>query len=1216
MTFVIEPDTGDPELVASEPSLRLVGDEGGSPVLGALGVSASDSSSATLTVTSDASWLSAATTGSTPADLNITADPGGLMPGAHQGMVRVTAEGYEPASIPVTLIVNATQPCNGADVCLVDPVDAAQAFGREIVVVAVSPSISAVSVELTAGGTPVGTEPVLNGSAVFDWDSTLSSDGTVSLVATAIDASATEVGATSTNVEVVNDTTGTVDRTMIDYSTGLITADQFIPTALAAVTAGEVDDRYQSTNDFLLGQAYDPDAPVSGTQLGLTILSAWDEMSPEAQAQLAALGTPVGPLTGSPTGSNPNLPSDCRDDGEFYAAFGPWAGLTDSAAKGFRCVTVYDHATVYWNAEFDWETVGSVTYHMDPIPNPELDSDETVGGPDYIDAIGIQINLAWEFYDDLGYQQPVSVPVYVHSMPLVGTTPAMVLPSLSSVPGSTPFMQFQNNLNWDGTSLPRQALARHEQFHVAQIDTMNEGAGVGSRQSIRWWMEATANWAAHQSISSNWTDAQGNPIQAYGVDDGSGHRYAKAIPRVLRNEPSKSIVADRTGPVSLLPLPPASYSYGSFILAEWFDENLSFGSGGGDGYDAIYRTFVLAQDHSITAQQAIRAVVDDQAGKSLVTALADYAVDNYLMDEQHVDSTHPGYQDPHASSWAVLLDDQRPYRTTIPLESGQWVDETTAESYSVDGLYVKGLEQGGAQYVELTRTNAGEAGIFEITVGNTPDVQYRAMRVNAGVSASPELCTGASDVTELTPGDSYVFEVDPSCSTVALVSTYADFGSSTREVSWHAAYYTASGFGVSIEAPTELTVGETYLENPFEVTVTVSNILAAPRSNVPVTLELPPGLRTSEPTRKAIPSIAATSSETLTWQVTAERQPTDLHVEIRALVGDSQDPDAEATWSILLPGYDVAVEGLYVVGADNHVYRYNNVVGLDSWTDITPSEDVGLVRSVKVVGDDLYATTTRIADLFSPEIAEIWRWDGGNNWTRVFDISAEVGGAISSHSIHRLGTDLLAVVGWQDATAGDNETQIWAIEDPAPVKLGALQDRLPVGEVGVTNVSGEERIVWHDGTDWWEYDDTLLTVQGSHAGAVGAVRDYETLPTGGVFAAVADGPLVTSADGSDWSGAAVSVPGSDGTGLAVVGGELYVSSSTPGGTAATHFGVVRNGVYEPIFSDYAKFVIDDIDGGDAAVFMAGVHDERGPLVAMSEGSTDSVFRYELWRQHP
>ncbi len=480
---------------------------------------------------------------------------------------------------------------------IVSPAPGAVVFDTEPVIVDVD-STTAVSVDLEVDSVVVASSPINAVTVSLSWDTTGSVDGGVVLRAVVRDAQGTQLDAVSIDVVVANDDLSTMDRILVDYGQGRIDADMFVESGFAALQGSGVETRYQSTSTGLFGEPADPDADGEATQIALSLLAAWPNMSPEAQARISSMGTVGGPISGTTipaaaaqqqsaqVQSQSSVTPDCLGPTQVYTFLEGVYSLTSATAKTFECRTVFEHSVVYWNHNGGtfWSDNGT-KLRKDRLET-QIDLDNN-GIPDQIDLIGEQQDEAWAVYKDLGYEQPDSVNIYVHDMGYAGANvSALVLPT---------FVQYDSRLNQPGEQPLNDTLARHEQFHVAQFDTLNvsypEAAVLPG--SVRWWMEATANWAAHQV----------NEAAGAGTGD-----YSAELALLLK-EPERSLVEEPgfiTIPFFLgvpflpivvqVPLPPTPRAYGTFILAEYLDENLTFGGDPGSGNDAVLRTFLRIRD--------------------------------------------------------------------------------------------------------------------------------------------------------------------------------------------------------------------------------------------------------------------------------------------------------------------------------------------------------------------------------------------------------------------------------------------------------------------------------------------------------------------------------------------------------------------------------------------------------------------------------------------
>lgn len=95
-----------PSLVFDRSTLSLAGLAGGASTTHSVGVRASDGAGAAFSVSDSAAWLAVSpAAGTAPRDLLLTANPAGLTPGNHGATVTVSAPGYAPALLSVSLYV-------------------------------------------------------------------------------------------------------------------------------------------------------------------------------------------------------------------------------------------------------------------------------------------------------------------------------------------------------------------------------------------------------------------------------------------------------------------------------------------------------------------------------------------------------------------------------------------------------------------------------------------------------------------------------------------------------------------------------------------------------------------------------------------------------------------------------------------------------------------------------------------------------------------------------------------------------------------------------------------------------------------------------------------------------------------------------------------------------------------------------------------------------
>lgn len=271
--------------------------------------------------------------------------------------------------------------------------------------------------------------------------------------------------------------------------------------------------------------------------------------------------------------------------------------------------------------------------------------------PDYMENVATNLESSWTLYLGLGYQPPDEIPILV----TIGLTPPG-----SGVVGPNQIIHL-SNVNGD------QYLPRHELFHVFQWEyggdsVLDRGLWFG-RTGTDWWMEATAEWAAHQASPDGVQEAD---------------RYASELPDFL-GFPDRALHAH-----AWIDGPSGRPQYGAFVFAEYLEERL--------GTDVILATFErTAQADQLGALAAVEAVVAER-GSTLGGVLVDFARQAYLMDFQDGDvGVWRGFlaNDQRDRTVADDLGDARPFRGRHTLALGD----------SESGEVV--VEPGGRFYVDL-----------------------------------------------------------------------------------------------------------------------------------------------------------------------------------------------------------------------------------------------------------------------------------------------------------------------------------------------------------------------------------------------------------------------------------------------------------------------------------------------------------------------------------
>lgn len=421
----------------------------------------------------------------------------------------------------------------------------------------------------------------------------------------------------TTAVGQTSESTG-VETLQEDLATGLITLDEFVLFGVQALITPLAPARY---------------VPL-GVESDLAImifLRHWGEVSPATRSAVSALMEQAG------------------DGGFFPLANSVDPGTLAAAAQecdiGFFglvpvvCVYTTSHFEIRWTP-------------IEPFAPPDADSDGD-GIRDYVENVGDNLESAWTEYTNLGYQLPVDrYPLRV----VIGFPFFDPFGGGLVIPDQTMFLP---------TSGGDQYLPRHELFHVFQWeyggDTEDERAEWFTRPGTDWWMEATAEWAAHLASPTGipQEDAYADQLLDFlGFPDRALHAHA------FINGPS------------------GQPQYGAFIFAEYLEERFN-------DADVIMEVFEgTAEVDQPGALAAIEEVVDER-GSTLAEELIEFARKSYLMD----------FQDGDVDVWRTLLEgDDRGRTVADDLGGGrpfrQRHDVIAGDTASGDSV----VEPGGRAY--------------------------------------------------------------------------------------------------------------------------------------------------------------------------------------------------------------------------------------------------------------------------------------------------------------------------------------------------------------------------------------------------------------------------------------------------------------------------------------------------------------------------------------
>lgn len=512
-------------------------------------------------------------------------------------------------------------------------------------------------------------------------------------------------------------------------------------------------------NPALLPEPYRLASPLpqaDTTPAGLSFLAGWDQLSATTRSTLSDFLTlnefrvPLVLVSGATDWPECGEPQFV-DVGVVYA-------------KAFRCKhNVFDESgilrfEVFYNvAGLDDPdllgligSIAPVTAYGEPVATNNADGN---GVPDAIDTISASLLKSWETYLSDGYR-PIDTPqdVAVHAN-------AAVLPGF----GGSYVVQVRHDRQFH-------YLPRHELFHRFQYEYVSELDFsldfLDLQSEINWWMEATAEWAAHR-VGEAIEDDGGSPAES--ID------YALALADFL-GDPSEQI--------DYWPGFRAPRLYGSFILAAYLEETF------GDG--------VLEE---------IWAQIDQNGGKPTLAmgtefaerqttwadVLAGFAAANYWLDQ-------PQFPLPYIDSdagtvWRARLsidprtdgDSERgdlglylarPARATWHLAANSPVSDDVT------------LEGGGSFYFDLAPA-AGAEGVIEVDV--TSAIEDFAIAQLLPFKVYPDACQNPIPITlrQTSSGWHGVagVEIDESCYFATLAVTNPDPTAPARTASWRATYF-------------------------------------------------------------------------------------------------------------------------------------------------------------------------------------------------------------------------------------------------------------------------------------------------------------------------------------------------------------------------------------------------------------------------------------------
>jgi hypothetical protein len=457
------------------------------------------------------------------------------------------------------------------------------------------------------------TTPAGDGTCRLDWHTgETDSDGdriwpddTYQLRATAADIT---VGPVTVTIADDLDTTG---RLAADYASGQLDLDDYAEyLMLSMVDPDAIPPEYQQPHEH----GHD-DHHHDHLEPSEALQSAWSQLTPARQQQLVELLTPV-----------------VEQEPAEADSFGTTSDDNCGWLIRFHTSFIYDCRIT--TDQFD------LIYNSSALE----DNEEDIDGQDIVDWL----EDAAHTYTLMGFRQQI------HQVQVV-VGPGDVNMALPSILGSGPTISMS-------ARRVNPYLVRHEMFHAVQYRYITWPASARNN----WWMEATAEWAAHRA-------------QVMSPQHGVFLHYHSALATYLEHShESLDTYGGLGGGVD-------NRHYGGFILAEYLYERF-----GGDA--VIEETWRRASGWATSPLQAVEETIVARGG-DVVDEITQYRQWTYpMVPSQHAPNF--GFADPDAPDWRNRLagSQHRPPHERVTFSPS----DPIAEGEKV-------LEGGGAMFVELDK---------------------------------------------------------------------------------------------------------------------------------------------------------------------------------------------------------------------------------------------------------------------------------------------------------------------------------------------------------------------------------------------------------------------------------------------------------------------------------------------------------------------------------
>ena len=391
------------------------------------------------------------------------------------------------------------------------------------------------------------------------------------------------------------------------------------------------------------------------------------------------------------------------------------------------------------------------------------------GVPNYVERVSRSFEVAWAKYASLGYRPRNDEDNKV----------AVMLGSTATAPRTgfvQPYEVSDSNIVHIGTqySTGREAdefyLPRHELFHSMQYRYLGLEF-VFNLFGLNAWMEATAEWGAHQAL-----------VGDAAVPSGLRYSYANDLPTFFQRPEDELTQHDGFGD---------GRQYGAFIFAEFMEERL--------GVDSIRHTWERIGDAWFPdGATEVTDTIEDDYDRDVHEEFRAFGVANYQLCGTGSTSTWR-YQDADVSQWCSKLGGTGVDGTfSIPRPAHQTVNlpanGVASGSWEVEG--------GGVHYVDLVG-QADPSKLWNMAVRTMQDDDRRLTFTVVNWDTIPERCF-VEDRTAREEDRTLDTRIGGDCHVVTLMFSHGLPDEGDEEGRWETRYTSQFGGGVG---GTEVEIG-------------------------------------------------------------------------------------------------------------------------------------------------------------------------------------------------------------------------------------------------------------------------------------------------------------------------------------------------------------------------------------------------------------------------